>query len=148
MAVTRAAATAYLVDMYGTGATAYLTLAGIGLTDAVGGLKGVIDDAFLASGVAYSDLATGEVADADAGNAFALLRLTALRKVLANLNAMTERGRLKVKDIETSGLVETVKALIAAEHDALTVAGVLPSASGWYAGTINLDFIEPDEDVA
>jgi hypothetical protein len=56
-----------------------LTAVGVDLTVPATALSSVIDDALLAFGVAYADLASAEVADADVLGFQAVLRLTGLR---------------------------------------------------------------------
>lgn len=126
MAFTRANAVTYLTGQYGTGTQSYLTLASVGLTDASGGLKEPIDEAWLATGVAFTDLATATIPDADVLDVLALLRYTALRRILAGLNAEEHRD-LQVGDLKLSGyqLIEKVEAMLDLESVALTARGLI-----------------------
>lgn len=87
----RAAATTYLTTMYGASTSPYLVMAGIALTD-TGTLATVIDDALLALGTAYGDLATA--APSNVRGYRATLRYMALRTCWANLNQMALIGRV------------------------------------------------------
>lgn len=128
MALTRANAATYLVGQYGTGVDSLLVLANIGLTDVSGGLKEIIDDAFLGAGVAFPDLATATIADSDVGDGLALLRFVALRKILSNLNAAELRGDLKVGTLSLSGLTANVKDLLSLELADVQARGLVSSA--------------------
>lgn len=137
MALSRANAVTYLTGQYGTGADSFLVLANIGLTDVSGGLKEIIDDAFLAAGVTFSALAGATIADTDVSDTLALLRFTALRKVYSSLNAPELRGDLKIGDIALSGLVDNVKDLLTLEFSDLKSRGLIaagPSAAAFLGG--------------
>lgn len=153
----RAAATDYLADLYGSGGNALLTLADIGLTDAVGGLKVIIDDAALLMGVSYDDLATADVSSVVAYRA--TLRYVALKRIIAALNAKSLMGVASVGQGVSIDVREWIKrlqgelAIAAAEARAEGVD--LPSAdgtsswpaSGWALAGINLDYLEPEATV-
>lgn len=126
MAFTRANAVTYLNGQYGTGTQSFLTLATVGLTDVSGGLKEPIDEAWLAAGVTFTDLATATIADADVLDVLALLRYTTLRRILAGLNAEEHRD-LELGDIKLSGsqLVEKVQAMLDLEAVALQARGLI-----------------------
>lgn len=126
MALTRANAVTYLNGQYGTGAQAFLVLANVGLTDVSGGLKEPIDEAWLASGVTFTNLATATIADSDVPDTLALLRYTTLRRILAGLNAEEHRD-LAIGDVKLSGsqLISKVEALMSLELETLKARGLV-----------------------
>jgi hypothetical protein len=152
----RSAALTYLTALYGASTSPYLTLTGIALTDTDDGLKAVIDDALLAVGTAYADLATAQPSDTRQYRA--ALRFYALDFAWQNLNSTKLLDKAKAGDVEVAS-VEWRKHLKAARDDAAAVAQSLGvdvlaanGATGWAAlgDTVgvpgwSLDYLEPVE---
>lgn len=149
----REAAVEYLTSLYGSSREPYLTMAGVALTDTPGGIGVVIDDALLACGVAYGDLATGVP---DTVRAYrAALRYYALDLAWTNINDSKHLDKAKAGDVEVAS-VEWRKQLMAARdkaaRDAAALGADIPDPageSGWPSGAwslagINLDYIEPE----
>lgn len=131
----RATALSYLATMYGVSTSPYLTLAGIALTD-TGTLATVIDDALLAVGVSYGDLATA--APSNARGYRATLRYMALRACWANLNQMALIGRVGAGEgvsVDSVDWRKQIPAQMAEARAEAAASGVaLPSAGdadGW-----------------
>lgn len=153
----RAAAIAYLTDLYGSSRSPYLTMAEIALTDTANGLAAVIDDALLAIDVAYSDLATAAPSNVRAYRA--TLRYMALRKAWGNLNQMPLIGKVGAGTGVSVDSVDWRKQIpaqmVEAQAEAISLGVDLPSidgTSGWAAmGDIvgtpswSLDYLEPVE---
>jgi hypothetical protein len=154
----RAAAVTYLTGLYGSGANALLSLADMTGEDTTGNLKEPIDDALLLMGTAYDDLATATVTSTIPGY-LAALRYTALRRIIAGLNAKSQQGVAQVGQGVSLDVREWIKRLqgelaaAAAEARQEGVAiGILDTSGMWPTGTfaltgINLDYLEPVETV-
>jgi nucleotide-binding universal stress UspA family protein len=139
----RADATTYLTGLYGTGTDNLLGLAGVAATDTTGGLKEPIDEALALLGVAWSELATATVTDADAPAALALLRTTTLRRVLTGLNDKTKQD-LEIGEVKLKGsqLVAKVERLLADAQAVAARYSTVGEPATWAAGGINLDYLE------
>lgn len=143
MAVDRAAIAAYLTDAYDT----LLVDFGLPVADAGGALKAPIDRALMRLGVAHADLATGETDSEEA--AFVLASYYLLQKLQGstaarNVNvSMGDPNTSKGNDARARNLKDAMDAVLA-EMVRLGVSG----AGSWFAGSITLDYLEPDEEVA
>jgi hypothetical protein len=150
----RAAALAYLTSLYGSSQAPYLKLAGVPLTDTANGVGVVIDEALLAVGTAYADLAIA--VPTAVTNYRAALRFYALDFAWTNINSSKFLDKAKAGDVEIAS-VEWRKHLKAARDEAyaeLVTLGIIATASSWpSAGQfgmlgINLDYLQqPVENV-
>jgi hypothetical protein len=150
----RAAALAYLTSLYGSSQAPYLELAGVPLTDTADGVGVVIDEALLAIGTAYADLATA--VPTAVMNYRAALRFYALDFAWSNINSPKFLDKAKAGDVEIAS-VEWRKHLKAARDEArdeLISLGVIVVGNSWPAAGqfgmlgINLDYLQqPVENV-
>lgn len=141
MSMSRADATSYLA---GTLAQ-LLSDAGLGSTDTAGALKEPIDDALLATGTDYADLASATVANADVVGFRLVLDYTG---VLRCYRAIAHRVDVQLDGPQMSKTrSQAVRQLEKLVDDARKAAEPHMSAasSDWGFGTIDLDFIEPIE---
>lgn len=140
----RADAAAYLTGLYGTGTTNLLGLADVTATDTTGGLKEPIDEALASLGVAWSELATATVTDADVPATLALLRTTTLRRILTGLNDKTKQD-LEIGEVKLKGsqLVAKVERMLADAQADVARFGITSEPATWAAGGITLDYLEP-----
>lgn len=140
MTMTRADLASYLANVHG----ALLAEAGVAATDTAGALKEPVDDALLALGTDYADLATATIASADIVGARKLGNLAVLERVY---RAVLNRVDIEIDGPETrkrrSQMVGNLKtALDAAKAEA---APYLAVGSSWAGGSLSLDFLEPVE---
>lgn len=120
----------------------WLTDAGMTAADTAGNLKEPIDDAFLAVGVAWDDLATAEVAAAGVPGLRKVLRWQGLARVLDAIG-----GRVDV-DIAGDGGKKRSQAVVAlskrVEEARAAAAPYVTAPAGWRAGAVGLGWVEPE----
>lgn len=118
----------------------WFTETGIAATDDPGSLAEIIDDALLAIGTAYDDLATATVTDDIAGYRKVLRYMGLLKIQSAYIRAdvsLSTPGVSKRYGSVSDGLAKAIAA-------AKTEADPFISTTGdWGFGAISLDFIEP-----
>lgn len=118
----------------------WFTETGISATDDPGSLAEIIDDALLAIGTAYEDLAAAEVISEIAGYRKVLRYLGLLKIQSAYIRAdvsLSTPGVSKRYGSVSDGLA---KAVAAAKADA---DPFMATTGEWGTGTISLDFLEP-----
>ncbi len=141
MSYARTDATAYLADEW----SRYLTLAGLTSTDAIGGVKTVIDRAFTAMGVARASLATASLADMAAVGMEAVLDKYAARRLH---KALGDLVAVAMGDPRTSKMRqqawEHLDAMLPTYDAAAATYETVRDANSWQAPTSAfLDSIEP-----
>jgi hypothetical protein len=121
----------------------------VGSYDDPTGIKGVLDRAFRALGVAQGDLATATVDDADVDKLEAaldyhvLLRLS--REAAPRVSIKKSMGSSTVTVAkEGQQLPEHIKGLLADAEKRCTNLGVDLAGASFEWGSFNLDFLEPD----
>jgi hypothetical protein len=116
----------------------------VGITDedTPGNLKEPVDDTLRALGVAYADLATGEVADSDIDKAIILAEYYGLKTVYKSAiqNVDISVAAPQVSKSKSQFVANITAALALAKAEA---AAWIPGEATWSAGTIDLDFV-PD----
>lgn len=141
MSMSRADSASYLA---GTLAQ-LLADAGLAATDTAGGLKEPIDDALLATGTDYADLASATVANTDVVGFRLVLDYTG---ILRCYRAIAHRVDIQLDGPQVAkSRSQAVRQLEKLVDDARKAADPHMSASNsdWGFGSIDLDFIEPVE---
>lgn len=136
MPMTRAAAATYVAGSF----SQLLTDAGMGNADEAGELAEVIDDALLMTGVAYGDLATATVADADVLGFRKVLAYAALLRI-----ADARADRASSVSLDGPSMSKTWnRDSFQKRIDAAKEAAAPYVVSGeWGSGTIAFDYLEP-----
>lgn len=140
MAVSRAAIAAYLTDAY----SPLLVDFGLAAEDSPGALTAPINRALMRLGVAHADLTTAEVAEEEA--AFVLASYYLLQKMQGstaarNVNISMGDPNTSASDRDRASNLKDAMEAVKADMKDLGIG----TASGWYAASIGLDYLEPDD---
>jgi hypothetical protein len=141
MVLTRAQAATHIAGTLGS----LFTLLGVGTADTAGQLKEPIDEALLAIGVAWGDLATASVADADVPGFLAVLRVRALLRLQFAAVAGNAKTEISGNDvtIKYADVGKRIDGLLTAALAGADAYGLGLSNSWQVPGSVSTDYLEP-----